>query len=232
MFEITSIHARQVLDSRGNPTLECEVGLEGGAFGRALVPSGASTGEHEAVELRDGDKKQWMGKGVLKAVSNVNTRLAPLVLGMDARDQAGMLAKGDLHLGIRAIGADGVGTAMGIKPVKDIQNARDQGGAFGQMGVKAVIKAAHPIFGQIGPTRPCADSDIGHRAADIIAGNHVTRQDQAMLRELIDQQVKGHFLAVDDNTIAIEDHGLGAEGRGRCHSGALRIVMMVSPYLR
>jgi len=88
MFEINSIHARQVLDSRGNPTLECEVTLEGGAFGRALVPSGASTGEHEAVELRDGDKKQWMGKGVLKAVSNVNTRIAPLVLGMDARDQA------------------------------------------------------------------------------------------------------------------------------------------------
>ena len=88
MFEINSIHARQVLDSRGNPTLECEVGLEGGAFGRAMVPSGASTGEHEAVELRDGDKKQWMGKGVLKAVSNINTRLAPLVLGMDARDQA------------------------------------------------------------------------------------------------------------------------------------------------
>ncbi|MCX5639428.1 MAG: phosphopyruvate hydratase, partial [Planctomycetota bacterium] len=88
MFDINSIHARQVLDSRGNPTLECEVTLEGGSFGRALVPSGASTGEHEAVELRDGDKKQWMGKGVLKAVSNVNTRIAPLVLGMDARDQA------------------------------------------------------------------------------------------------------------------------------------------------
>ena len=88
MFEINSIHARQVIDSRGNPTLECEVTLEGGSFGRALVPSGASTGEHEAVELRDGDKKQWMGKGVLKAVSNVNTRIAPLVLGMDARDQA------------------------------------------------------------------------------------------------------------------------------------------------
>jgi enolase len=64
------------------------VTLEGGSFGRALVPSGASTGEHEAVELRDGDKKNWMGKGVLKAVSNVNTRIAPLVLGMDARDQA------------------------------------------------------------------------------------------------------------------------------------------------
>ena len=88
MFEIASVHARQVLDSRGNPTLECEVALSGGAMGRALVPSGASTGEHEAVELRDGDKKRWMGKGVSKAVENVNTRLAPLVLGMDVREQA------------------------------------------------------------------------------------------------------------------------------------------------
>ena len=88
MFEITSVHARQVLDSRGNPTLECEVALAGGAFGRALVPSGASTGEHEAVELRDGDRKRWVGKGVGKAVGNVNGRIAPLVLGMDARDQA------------------------------------------------------------------------------------------------------------------------------------------------
>ena len=88
MFEITSVHARQVLDSRGNPTLECEVALEGGAAGRAIVPSGASTGEHEAVELRDGDRKRWVGKGVSKAVNNVNMRIAPLVLGMDARDQA------------------------------------------------------------------------------------------------------------------------------------------------
>ena len=90
MFEIISVHARQVIDSRGNPTLECEVALEGGAFGRAIVPSVASTGEHEAVELRDGDKKQWLGKGVAKAVSNVNTRIAPIVLGMDARDQAAL----------------------------------------------------------------------------------------------------------------------------------------------
>jgi enolase len=88
MFDITSVHARQVLDSRGNPTLECEVMLEGGAGGRAIVPSGASTGENEAVELRDGDKNKWMGKGVTKAVNAVNTRIAPLVLGMDARDQA------------------------------------------------------------------------------------------------------------------------------------------------
>jgi enolase len=90
MFEIVAVHARQVLDSRGNPTLECEVALEGGAVGRALVPSGASTGEHEAVELRDGDKRRWLGKGVEKATSNVNSRIAPLVLGMDAREQSAL----------------------------------------------------------------------------------------------------------------------------------------------
>jgi enolase len=90
MFEIVAVHARQVLDSRGNPTLECEVALDGGAVGRALVPSGASTGEHEAVELRDGDKRRWLGKGVEKAVSNANSRIAPLVLGMDAREQSAL----------------------------------------------------------------------------------------------------------------------------------------------
>ncbi|MFM9181731.1 MAG: phosphopyruvate hydratase, partial [Phycisphaerales bacterium] len=88
MFDIVSVQARQVLDSRGNPTLECEVELSGGTGGRAMVPSGASTGEHEAVELRDGDKKRWLGKGVGKAVANLNGRIAPAILGMDARDQA------------------------------------------------------------------------------------------------------------------------------------------------
>jgi len=87
MFEIESVHARQVLDSRGNPTVEVEVSLADGTQGRALVPSGASTGEHEACELRDGDKKKYLGKGVLKAVKNVNETLAPELLGMDARDQ-------------------------------------------------------------------------------------------------------------------------------------------------
>ncbi|MFM9170785.1 MAG: phosphopyruvate hydratase, partial [Phycisphaerales bacterium] len=75
MFDIVSVQARQVLDSRGNPTLECEVELSGGTGGRAMVPSGASTGEHEAVELRDGDRKRWLGKGVGKAVANLNGRI-------------------------------------------------------------------------------------------------------------------------------------------------------------
>ncbi len=87
MFDIEYVHARQVLDSRGNPTLECEVMLSGGASGRAAVPSGASTGEREAAELRDGDRKRWGGKGVGKAVANVNDKIGPELFGTDARDQ-------------------------------------------------------------------------------------------------------------------------------------------------
>lgn len=86
-FAIEYVHGRQVLDSRGNPTVEVEVLLEDGTFGRAAVPSGASTGEHEAVELRDGDKKTYLGKGVLKAVQNVNEVIAPELTGEDPRDQ-------------------------------------------------------------------------------------------------------------------------------------------------
>src|SRR5712692_4592360 len=85
--QITRTHARQILDSRGNPTVEADVILEGGIFGRAAVPSGASTGEHEALELRDGDKSKYLGKGVLKAVGNVNTEIAKAVVGLDATDQ-------------------------------------------------------------------------------------------------------------------------------------------------
>jgi enolase len=85
---ITQIHAREILDSRGNPTIEVDVRLESGALGRAAVPSGASTGEHEAWELRDGDKRRFGGKGVRKAVDNVNNTIAPILRGWDARDQA------------------------------------------------------------------------------------------------------------------------------------------------
>jgi enolase len=88
MSLIESIHARQILDSRGNPTVEVDVFTESGAFGRAAVPSGASTGSHEAVELRDGDKKKYMGKGVLKAVANVNTKIASEVVGFPVFDQS------------------------------------------------------------------------------------------------------------------------------------------------
>jgi enolase len=85
--KIIRVHARQVLDSRGNPTVEADVVLESGGFGRAIVPSGASTGEHEALELRDGDKSKYLGKGVLKAVANVNSEIAKSVIGSDAADQ-------------------------------------------------------------------------------------------------------------------------------------------------
>ncbi len=88
MTEIVHVKAREILDSRGNPTVEAEVALESGALGRAAVPSGASTGEHEAAELRDDDKKRYLGKGVLKAVKNVNDVIASAVIGLDAMDQA------------------------------------------------------------------------------------------------------------------------------------------------
>src|SRR5215470_1482806 len=87
---IESVSAREILDSRGNPTVEVDVVLESGAGGTAAVPSGASTGEHEALELRDGDKRRYLGKGVLKACANVATALGPVVVGRDVFDQAGL----------------------------------------------------------------------------------------------------------------------------------------------
>jgi enolase len=102
MAKITKVIARQILDSRGNPTVEADVILEDGSRGRAAVPSGASTGEHEALELRDGDKSRYMGKGVLKAVENANTAIAQAVAGMDASNQTA--------LDRRMIEADGTST--------------------------------------------------------------------------------------------------------------------------
>ncbi len=93
MTTISQVHAREILDSRGNPTLEAEVTLADGSFGRAMVPSGASTGTKEAVELRDGDKTRYLGKGVRQAVDNVNTTIADALKGMDAADQKGVDAR-------------------------------------------------------------------------------------------------------------------------------------------
>ncbi|HEY0305702.1 MAG TPA: phosphopyruvate hydratase, partial [Longimicrobiales bacterium] len=90
MSEIVSITAREIIDSRGNPTVEAEIELESGAFGRAAVPSGASTGEHEAIELRDGEKNRYLGRGVLNAVRNISESIAPALLGLDATDQASL----------------------------------------------------------------------------------------------------------------------------------------------
>src|SRR5579863_7698586 len=87
---IESVHGREILDSRGNPTVEVDVELEDGTLGRAAVPSGASTGVHEAHEQRDGDKRRFLGKGVLKAVESVNDHIGPSLVGMDVTDQAGI----------------------------------------------------------------------------------------------------------------------------------------------
>ena len=88
MGEIADVFAREILDSRGNPTIEVEVILETGAMGRFSVPSGASTGKREALELRDGDKKRYMGKGVQKAVANVNDEIGPQLMGLESSEQA------------------------------------------------------------------------------------------------------------------------------------------------
>src|SRR5689334_23472386 len=88
MTAIVEVVAREILDSRGNPTVEADVLVESGALGRAAVPSGASTGEHEALELRDGDKSRFGGKSVRKAVANVNQKIAPVLKGLNVRDQA------------------------------------------------------------------------------------------------------------------------------------------------
>src|ERR1700691_3963165 len=93
MSRLAGVHAREIIDSRGNPTIEAEVRLQSGALGRAAVPSGASTGTREAVELRDGDPKRYLGKGVTKAVDNVNTLLREALIGREAADQAGLDAR-------------------------------------------------------------------------------------------------------------------------------------------
>ena len=101
MTTIFDIQAREILDSRGNPTVEADVILDSGAMGRAAVPSGASTGEHEAIELRDGAKKRYLGKGVLKAVNNVEAKIMPELLGLDAMTKLSVVARaerGDLAI--------------------------------------------------------------------------------------------------------------------------------------
>ena len=134
---IERIHAREILDSRGNPTVEVEVTLEGGAFGRAGVPSGASTGVHEALELRDGDKKRYGGKGVKKAVGNVNNQIAVALIGMDALDQgaidrAMIELDGTPHkekLGANAILGVSLATARAAAEACDLPLFRYLGGA-------------------------------------------------------------------------------------------------------
>jgi enolase len=136
MTEIVWLHAREVLDSRGNPTIEAEVGLDGGALGRAIVPSGASTGEHEALELRDGDTARYLGKGVLRAVDHVRDVIAPTLIGMDATDQAAVDASlialdgtpSKSHLGANAILAVSMATARAAALAHDLPLYRYLGG--------------------------------------------------------------------------------------------------------
>jgi enolase len=136
MTEIVWLHAREVLDSRGNPTVEAEVGLDGGALGRAIVPSGASTGEHEALELRDGDAGRFLGKGVQKAVDHVRDVIAPTLIGMDATDQsavdAALIALDGTptksHLGANAILAVSMATARAAALGHDLPLYRYLGG--------------------------------------------------------------------------------------------------------
>lgn len=136
MTAILDIHARQILDSRGNPTVEVDVTLESGAVGRAAVPSGASTGAHEAVELRDGDKALYLGKSVMKAVSNVNTEILDALRGMDAEDQMGIdQAMIDLdgtenkgRLGANAILGVSMATAKAMADELDVPLFRYLGG--------------------------------------------------------------------------------------------------------
>src|SRR5271163_1726748 len=124
--KIAKVHARQVLDSRGNPTVEADVLLEGGALGRGAVPSGASTGEHEALEMRDADKSKYVGKGVLKAVANVNGEIAKAVNGIDAGDQRAL----DKHM----LELDGTKTKsrLGANAILAVSMAAARGAAAAQ----------------------------------------------------------------------------------------------------
>jgi len=137
MTTITHVHAREILDSRGNPTVEVEVGLDSGALGRFAVPSGASTGAHEAIELRDGDPARYLGKGVLQAVENVNAKIAPAILGMFAEDQRSLDMRllnldgteNKSHLGANALLGASIGAAHAAADHYDIPLWRYVGGA-------------------------------------------------------------------------------------------------------
>src|SRR6267378_7842230 len=136
MTNIQSIQAREILDSRGNPTVEVDVTLNCGTVGRAAVPSGASTGEHEAIELRDGDKKRYGGKGVRKAVANVNGKIADALRGFDARAQEKIDAKlieldgspNKKHLGANALLGVSLATAHAAAAAANLPLFRYLGG--------------------------------------------------------------------------------------------------------
>src|ERR1700733_14829225 len=138
MSRIAGVHAREIIDSRGNPTIEAEVRLQSGALGRAAVPSGASTGTREAVELRDGDPKRYLGKGVSKAVDNVNTLLREALIGRDSADQPGLDA--------RMIELDGTDTKsrLGANALLSVSLANAHA---------AAVEAGQPLFKYLGGAR-------------------------------------------------------------------------------
>ena len=135
--QIAAVRARQILDSRGNPTIEVEVEVDSGEVGRAAVPSGASTGQFEAVELRDGDPGAWLGKGVGKAVDNVRAEIAPALIGLDAADQSSIDAalvaldgtKNKSRLGANAILGASLATAKAAAAAAGVPLYRWVGGA-------------------------------------------------------------------------------------------------------
>ena len=141
-FEIESLQSRQILDSRGNPTLECEAYLTGGAVGRAAVPSGASTGENEAVELRDGDKKIYLGKSVYDAVQHVQQDIAPQLIGQDARDQEGVDAL------MIAIDGTPSKSSLGANAILSVSMAVAKAAALATRAARsiAISAAAQPRF--------------------------------------------------------------------------------------
>ena len=137
MSEIIHIHAREILDSRGNPTVEVDVDLASGAFGRAAVPSGASTGEHEAVELRDEDAGRYLGKGVQKAVENVNTAIAEALVGEDA------FAQSDIDTTMRALDGTENKNRLGANAILGVSLA---------VAKAAADEAGQPLYRYIGGT--------------------------------------------------------------------------------
>lgn len=208
MSTISSIHARQILDSRGNPTLEADVTLSDGSFGRAAVPSGASTGTHEALELRDGDKKVYMGKAVTKAVSNVNNTIAKALKGMDVADQRAVDKKMlDLDgtpnksvLGANAI----LGVSMAVARARAVSEKKSLWQSLAeQFGVKNPTKLPVPMMNVINGGAH-ADSGLSFQECMIVPTGFTNFSDALRAGAEIFHTLKkilkdaGHVTAVGD----------------------------------
>ena len=151
MSSVVDVVAREILDSRGNPTVECDVLLESGVMGRAAVPSGASTGSREAIELRDGDAGRYLGKGVMQAVENVNTEIAEAIIGLDAQEQA--------FIDQTLIQLDG--TEKQVASRRQCDACRVDGGCQGSR--RRVRLAALPLLRRFGPDADAGADDEHHQ---------------------------------------------------------------------